>query len=230
MSAAELFEHAGNSAGHAPPPPAPARRRWPSSLAYLGRVVRRPWSARPGRLIAAALPEGARDDHPLEPQIARLHGGRWPTHPLWITAVQLDSGAPVIFGRPGAPVVDVGTAVRCSTAVPGIRRPIRIGDVRYVDGGIASATHAAAIASGEHRRPGLVIVSSPLSCFAALRFLLRVELRALARRGIKVLLLEPDRELTAAMGWNPLDARRAPPLAAHAFRSAGASLLAQLGK
>src|SRR5262249_55583871 len=92
-------------------------RRSPGSSAYLFEALRGPWSARPGRLVSALLPEGDRDNRPLAELMASLHPERWPARPLWITAVHLDSGATVAFGRHGAPAIDVATAVRCSSAV-----------------------------------------------------------------------------------------------------------------
>ncbi len=209
------------------PLPDGARASWPGSSSYLRRAMRRPWLARPGRLIAAALPEGTQDSEPLGQAFARIYEERWPVRPLWITAVHFDGGARVIFGQKGAPEVDVGTAVRCSSAVPGLRRPVRVGAARYIDGGIASATHADLVAQANApHAPALrlVVVSSPLSRFAVLRLLLRAELRGLRRHGVAVALFEPDRQVAAAMGWNPMDARLAPRLTDLAYRSTLARL------
>jgi NTE family protein len=140
---------------------------------------------------------------------------------LWIPAVHVDSGARVVFGRDDAPLVDVGTAVRCSSAVPGLRRPVTVGSARYVDGGTISPTHAD-LASHVDARPGqrrVVVVLSPLSCFSLLRLLLGWELRGVVERGIDVVLFEPDRDVSAAMGWNPMNAAAAPRVAEIAYRS-----------
>src|SRR5579871_3039815 len=61
--------------------------RWPASASYLWSALRRPWRARPGRVVAALLPEGRREPH--GEGFARLFA-RWPVERLWITAVQLD--------------------------------------------------------------------------------------------------------------------------------------------
>jgi NTE family protein len=53
--------------------------------------------------------------------------------PLGIVATDLDSGRPILFRRG-----DVGTAVRASSAVPAVFRPVRIGTHEYVDGGLTS--------------------------------------------------------------------------------------------
>jgi NTE family protein len=52
---------------------------------------------------------------------------------LGITATDLQSGQAVLF-RQG----DTGTAVRASSAVPGVFLPVRIGNHEYVDGGLVA--------------------------------------------------------------------------------------------
>jgi NTE family protein len=210
-SIARLLQH--------PPLPKGTRQRGPSSWAYLRRALRRPWRARPGRLIAALLPEGNVASEQVGHAFTRLFGLAWPAPPLWIPAVHLDSGARVVFGRPGAPRVDVGTAVRCSSAVPGLRRPVRLGDDRFVDGGIASATHLDLVT-----KAALVIVLSPLSRVPLLKHFLHAEIRRLHRRGQRVVVFEPDADTAAVMGWNFLDARLAPAVARAAYRGARSRL------
>ncbi|HEX6837278.1 MAG TPA: patatin-like phospholipase family protein [Polyangia bacterium] len=207
------------------PPPAPApprkRARWPASRAYLRAIVARPWRVRLGPLVAALLPEGAHDAAHLHHLFDELFAGHWPKRPLWIPAVHADSGARVVFGRADAPRVDLATAVRSSSAVPGLRRPVAVGPDRYVDGGVASATHADlaldATAEPAHRRT--VVVLSPLSRFWPLRLALRWELWPIARRGIDVILFEPDRAVARAMGWNPMSRARVDAVADAAYHA-----------
>ncbi|HEX9104257.1 MAG TPA: patatin-like phospholipase family protein [Polyangia bacterium] len=207
-----------------------ARTRWPTSRAYLRAVVARPWTARLGPLVSALLPEGANDSPHIGEAFRGLFAGRWPRQPLWIPAVHVDSGARIVFGRDDAPAVDVATAVRCSSAVPGLRRPITVGSERYVDGGVASQTHvdlAAHAAEPAMARRRTVVVLSPLSRFAPLRLALRWELRPLLRRGIDLVLFEPDRAVAAAMGWNPMNAARAGSVAEAAYRATAERLARQ---
>lgn len=206
---------------HAPPYVTMRRLRWPASSAYLWHTARRPWRARPGRLAAALLPEGAGDNATLGEGYRRLFAGGWPARPLWITALHLHTGERVVFGQAGAPEVDVGTAVRCSSAVPGMRAPVQVAGEPYIDGGFASGTHVELVAQAR-RPPRVIVVSSPLSRFFAMRLLLRAELRRLRRlrrRGARVVLFEPCAEVRAAMGWNPMDAAIAPRVAEIAFRA-----------
>jgi hypothetical protein len=71
----------------------------------------------------------------------------------------------------------------------------------------------------EHHRPRVALVLSPLSRFAPLRLLLRAELRALGRHGIRAFAFEPDRQVRAAMSWNMMDPRRVPRVLELAYRS-----------
>lgn len=53
--------------------------------------------------------------------------------PFYAVATDLQSGQEVVFGKG-----NTGTAVRASCSVPGVFRPVRIGDRLYVDGGVVS--------------------------------------------------------------------------------------------
>lgn len=53
--------------------------------------------------------------------------------PLGIVATDLGNGTPILFQ-----VGDPGIAVRASSAVPAVFRPVRIGNREYVDGGLVS--------------------------------------------------------------------------------------------
>ncbi len=53
--------------------------------------------------------------------------------PFYAVAADLQSGQEVVFGKG-----NTGTAVRASCAIPGIFRPVKIGDKMYVDGGVVS--------------------------------------------------------------------------------------------
>jgi len=53
--------------------------------------------------------------------------------PFYAVATDIQSGEEVIFGTG-----NTGTAVRASCSVPGVFRPVRIGDRMYVDGGVVS--------------------------------------------------------------------------------------------
>jgi predicted acylesterase/phospholipase RssA len=79
--------------------------------------------------------------------------------PLFVVAVDLDSGSAVAFGSEGHRDVPVSRAVQASTALPGLYRPVRIDGRDYVDGGVKKTAHInLAIQNGAD----LVICINPL--------------------------------------------------------------------
>jgi NTE family protein len=53
--------------------------------------------------------------------------------PCYAVAADIGSGKEIVFGRG-----DTGKAVRASCSIPGVFRPVRIGDRTFVDGGVVS--------------------------------------------------------------------------------------------
>jgi NTE family protein len=53
--------------------------------------------------------------------------------PFYAVATDIGSGEEMVFGKG-----NTGLAVRASCAIPGIFRPVRIGDRTYVDGGVVN--------------------------------------------------------------------------------------------
>ncbi len=128
----------------------------------------------------------------------------WPPKPLWLCAVDIDSGRRVVLGRPGrAPLASLQTAVAASCAIPGIYAPVRIGSRTLVDGGIHSTTNLdLAVTAG----CSLVICAAPMaydtggSLPSPLTQLVRRvparmvvdEMDAARKRGTEVLLIRPS--------------------------------------
>lgn len=195
------------------------RESWrPASPGMIARLAWRPWRWHPGRLASAVLPEGAIELGDMAAGIRQLFEHAWPARRLWIPAMDVATGRRVVFGSPDSPDADIGTAVTSSGAVPGVCRPVRSAGRRYVDGGMLAVSNVDLAA--RDRSLDLVIVSSPLSRFAPLRWTLRRGLRRLARQGTAVWLVEPGAEVVRAMGWNPMDERRAAPVAHAVGRAA----------
>jgi NTE family protein len=127
---------------------------------------------------------------------------------LAVSAVDLDSGRRVMFGRPEAPSASVGQAVEASCAIPGYFRPVDIGGRSYVDGGAWSPTNldTARVSRGTH-----VLCLNPTGSIAALGIasnsVARVEALVLERRGAGVQLVSPDDGARAAIGRNLMDPR-----------------------
>ncbi|MFF0815126.1 patatin-like phospholipase family protein [Rhodococcus sp. NPDC003318] len=70
---------------------------------------------------------------------SRLPSHRWPERALAIPAIDVESGATVVFDRESG--VDLVDAVAASCAVPGVWPPVTIAGRRYMDGGVATSTN-----------------------------------------------------------------------------------------
>jgi NTE family protein len=205
---------------HLPPFPVRSPRgRVPTMSAprALVRGALPPWTARPGALIAAALPAGRVSTELVSATFVTMFDG-WPEAPLWITAVELDTGRRATFGRDAGPEIDVATAVGASCAIPSYFAPVVVDGVRYVDGGTHSPTNADLVAG---IGLDLVIIVSPMSVAgSALRFApdqatRRIARLALAREvtrirnsGTPVLTFQPTKSDLAVMGLNAMDETR----------------------
>jgi len=53
--------------------------------------------------------------------------------PFYAVATDIQNGQEIVFGRG-----NTGQAVRASCSIPGVFRPVKIGDKMYVDGGVVS--------------------------------------------------------------------------------------------
>lgn len=78
---------------------------------------------------------------------------------LRLVAVNLDSGETTAFGCVGHDAVPISEAVSASCAIPGLYRPVRIGGVDYIDGGVRKTAH---ISLALRERCGLTICVNPL--------------------------------------------------------------------
>lgn len=86
----------------------------------------------------------------------------WPSGDTAIVAYDIRKGSRVVFGTEGAPDVAMADAVAASSAVPLVFRPYSIADDLYVDGGVASGTHADVVLG--HDEPlDLVLVIAPMA-------------------------------------------------------------------
>ena len=128
----------------------------------------------------------------------------------------------VPFGKAGAPVAPLASAVMASCAIPSWFQPVEIDGHKYVDGGACSATNVDLLAE-----MGLdeVYVLAPMVSFAVdrpsnmiarleRRWRVSVTRRCLAEaekvrdRGASVVLLGPGPEDLEAMGGNVMDVTR----------------------
>lgn len=86
----------------------------------------------------------------------------WPERPTVIVAYDLAAGHRVAFGTEDAPYATIPDAVAASCAVPLIYQPHEIDGRLYVDGGVASGTHADLVL-GASEPLDLMIVIAPMA-------------------------------------------------------------------
>lgn len=107
-----------------------------------------------GRLAleAEALPE----ERHRESMEFLVGTDEWPDGRLLITAVDVESGKPVVWnGSSGVPLT---AAVAASSAAPGYAEPVTIGGRRYMDGAFGGGSNA-----GLARSAGTVVLIEPLA-------------------------------------------------------------------
>src|SRR5258705_3778886 len=164
------------------------------------------------RMGAAALDMDAASDGSWHTQwratvAARLPSQRWPQRTVLITAVDAQTGEPVVFDRHSG--VDLADAVAASCA-SGL--PYRIGDNRYIDGGYRRSENAD-LAAGYAR----VLVLSPFGGRSRHPLDWGMQLAAqvdeLRARGSRVETIFPDVDFLEAFGVNMMDPSTRPPAA-----------------
>ena len=206
----------------------------PASPRLFFHLVRRPWRTRPGLLLAAVTPSGQVSTTPVAKAANELLDGAWPSAPLWVCAVDLDSGERVILGQPDSPPVDVGTAVAASTVAPAVFEPVVVDGYRLVDGGLHSPANADVITDviddldavivaapmGIGSNPGRLGVDLPgraLNHWTTWR-----ELRRVREAGVPVTVFEPDASLLELMHYNAFDLSHRAEIAGRAYAMAAA--------
>ena len=195
----------------------------PHAFAFGLRALRSPRQHRAGAVAAAFAPRGVMSSRPLRETVQRVVPTGWAAHPaLWVVATDCATGRRVVFGREDAPPAELSQAVAASCAVPGIYRPVRIGDGVYVDGGAWSPSNLDSVARAEL---DLVVCLNPLSSRpeelaragkGAVRGGMRRstgrrlgwEARRLEERGTQVVLLQPVAQDLAVMGGNLMSTAR----------------------
>jgi NTE family protein len=230
------FDPDTDSGGALPPLPRP----FVGSPRGLVHSALQPWRTTPLSALAAALPQGRGSSEPLGRLVdGILPGGGWAPHPAtWVVAMDYETGRRVPFGSPGAPPAMLRDAVMASCAIPGWYSPVRIGNRRYVDGGVCSPTSLDLVA---RLRLDEVVVLSPMTSLSydspesvtariERRFRRLVtkrvvgEIKKVAGTGTKVTFLGPTAEDLAIIGANMMDPRRRTQVLETSLRTSAAAL------
>jgi len=196
----------------------------PGSLRMAATTLRRPLRHTPLQLIAGWLPVGVISTEHLEEVVGRaVPGGGWVDHPsFWAVATDTKTGKRTVFGREGAPEAELGKAVAASCAIPGFYRSVRIGNRRYVDGGVCSASNLDLLkdagldlivclnpTSSRARVPArspAALVAGQLRAGAGRR--LGAEAKKVRAAGTEVLLIQPEADDLEVMGSNLMSGKR----------------------
>lgn len=106
------------------------------------------WGAAIGRL-GEALPTGIFDNEGIERYLrsifhtpGRTNDFRKLDRPLYVIAVDIDTGQTVRFGSAGNDRIPISKAVQASSALPGFYPPVEIDGRYYVDGALQRTLHA----------------------------------------------------------------------------------------
>ena len=150
---------------------------------------------------------------------SRLPGMNWSDRDLRITAVDADTGVPIVFDRTsGVSLVD---AVEASSAVPGIWPVVPLAGHLYIDGGVRTLANADFAVGFD---PVLVLIPQPERTAAGYS-IDPAELEPLAPSRVHV--IYADEAAVAAFGTNPLDPGVRKP-SALAGRELGRAVAAQV--
>lgn len=211
-----------------PPVPLP----WVGSPRLLLHAALRPFRINPVVAASALLPVGRAHMGSLVRLVDALQGrlgvtedGWVPGAPLWVVAVDYDTGRRTVFGRAGGPPSSVAEAVLASCAIPGWFTPRIVHGHRYVDGGVASSTSVGLLARESAPPLDEVYVLAPLASHAydlplgplsaaerAVRRLithwLDGEVARVRAAGPRVTVLTPGPADLRAMGGNLMNPRR----------------------
>ncbi len=203
------------------------------------RATLKPWRYPGAAVLSGWLGRGFLSNAEVRHMISSLVADGWPSHKnLWIVAVDYESGRRVVFGEDGSPSADLADAVQASCAIPGLYRPVRIGDRLYIDGGAWSPSNADLLVRTDVET---VVVMNPMSSLhpglptgVLQRFDRRIrratgrrlgrEARMLREAGKEVLLVQPQEEDLHVMGVNMMDPSRRVAVLETALRTVEARL------
>jgi predicted acylesterase/phospholipase RssA len=150
--------------------------------------------------LGGLIPTGIFDNKEIERFLRTVFTGRGRTNdfrelgrPLFVVAVDLDSGEAVRFGSPGWDDVPISLAIQASAALPGLYPPVDIRGRHFVDGALRRTMHASVVMD---HGVDLMIGINPLVPFDASRARVQPEgMDKLAEGGLPVVLSQTFRTL-----------------------------------
>ncbi|AIY00121.1 hypothetical protein ART_0522 [Arthrobacter sp. PAMC 25486] len=181
------------------------------------------------RMGESALSLGASSDGAAQARwratvASRLSSQQWPQQRVLLTAVDANSGEPVVFDRDGGVSLTDAVAASCAGSFA-----YRIGDSQYIDGGYRRNSENADLAAGY----GRVLVLSPLGGRTRhpleWGMQLAVQVDELRMSGSMVETILPDRNSLAAFGASMMDLSTRP-AAARAGYEQGKGVAGQLAE
>ena len=145
--------------------PARPKLLGPGSPRLIGSSLRRLGQLPATTVLSAFMPEGTRSLERIGHLVDAVTPlGEWSPHRgIWVVAMDYEDGRRVVFGRPGAPVAPLSSAVMASCAIPGWFAPVPINGRTFVDGGAVSATSIDVVA---HAGLDELYVVAPMMSFA----------------------------------------------------------------
>jgi NTE family protein len=117
-----------------------ARRVVGSTYIATRSIVKAPLPRVP-EFVARRFPAGVFDNAELRDQLAEVVDEEWPEDPLWLVAVDVQTGRRVVLRKRGSTGATLRESVMASCAIPGIFPPVKVGRRLMVDGGAHSTTH-----------------------------------------------------------------------------------------
>ncbi len=121
-------------------------------LEWWGELLRRPSETRLSQVlghIGSLIPNGLFDNRQIEKYLRELYERngrsndfRHLDRPLYVVAVDLDTGEAVRFGAPGWDDIPISRAIQASSALPGLYPPVGINGRHFVDGALRRTMHA----------------------------------------------------------------------------------------
>jgi predicted acylesterase/phospholipase RssA len=169
------------------------------SLAYYARAPLSRNLAEVLDPLTALLPNGIFDGAPLEQFMRDVFNRRGRTDDfrklrrrLYIVAAELNTGTSAVFGAPCLDHIPISTAIRASTALPGLYPPVEIDGQVYADGALLRTMHASLVLD---EGADLVFCVNPLVAFDASAGGRRKADGTLTDRGLAVVLGQTFRSL-----------------------------------